>query len=1271
MKQKLTPKQRLEMIKEVVENGHSVTSICKKYGISRVAFYNWKKRYEAERSKRKKVSERDLQDKKTKPRKYYRQATKKQEKEVVNIALKNPSFSIKKITEHLSEDSEDKPILGTHGVYNVLCRSNLNTKKKREKASPRMVPALQAGESLEQKKLKFKITPLYKTKPQTEKKDQLFTITPLYPPTGETSPSTDETSPPAGETSPPTGKTSPPVGETSSPAGKVKEPEKIKGKLTASQRLEMIERVVKNKEKVSSVCQEYEISRVVFYRLKKRYNEAPDDEKLRALGDKKRKIKKYWRQTTKEQIKEIKDIVLKNPKLSSHKIARLVSLGNHGVQNVLKRLGLNTYERRLAYQTYGAEAMPMPTPAPAEPIPTPIPAPEPSEPVPEIKPTPALAPQEPVPEVKPALKPVEPIPAMGFAQTFKAKMGAYSLLIFLSLGFMFLFYRFIQMLRYAASGTHIGLVFASVSLVFGMFFFLYSLKYYLGMILVLGFSRQARESNNSDNENQKNGFIAGLFNKINNNFNNSDNNVDNNHNGPGLLSRLFGNGNHKANEDNSDIRTIDNNLDKVELKREPFVSIQLPFYNEKKVANRILTACTNMDYENYEVIVVDDSNDETVQILEKWKKHPRVKVYHRNTRSGFKGGALRQALSGMDKRTEFVIVFDADFIPYPDTIQMFLKHFQAVNNNRDYKESNIAAVQGYQWHVLNKSENWITRGVRTEYSGSYVIERATNEILKNLRQIAGSVYMIRADVLKRFGWGTSITEDFELTLRIYAEGWKVMYTPYIQAPSECVSTLKRLIKQRMRWAEGHSHNIKRMFWKLIKSPYLGFTEKLEVLYLSPYYLQAAFFLIGSITWFLSEAIFKVKLPFWTALWGWSLVFANFLSLPLMNSTGLFLEEGERKDYAGILSFLALCYVIVPFQAYAAVKGFIEKDEGGWFRTPKTGKITNVFNRSQFFRWVGRFFPGSKMTQSEAALSEQYLNLTTANNTFNEFKVKKRSVPFLAKGIIAALLIITITLGVFAWNVPTALADPDLYYLHNNVCAGGSYPNNANSWQLQTSSPDAASDSSTSVKYKDIAGGNNIQFWPGTANRTATGETTGYGWFYQAQSGQYTSGTWTFYVRLDFNTSNGSGKVHAHVYSYDGSSYNSVSDIVSTTISADSSTNTYNFSGIVGLVDLVWEDYLYVHYYWETVTTGKKNSTVKFIAEGSELAGADQPRIITTTFAVPEGVLYLIPFIPFLPRILRRRMKKKKKKNIINKFGIIEKILKIKKKFENLWSRGPT
>jgi len=123
------------------------------------------------------------------------------------------------------------------------------------------------------------------------------------------------------------------------------------------------------------------------------------------------------------------------------------------------------------------------------------------------------------------------------------------------------------------------------------------------------------------------------------------------------------------------------------------------------------------------------------------------------------------------------------------------------------------------------------------------------------------------------------------------------------------------------------------------------------MYLSPYYLQSAFFVVGTLSWFISEVIFKVRLPFWTSIWGWSLVLTNLFALPLMNLVGLFLEESEEKDYLGLLSFVILSYILAPFQAYASVKGFLEKEEGPWFRTPKTGRITDIFERGRFYRWI--------------------------------------------------------------------------------------------------------------------------------------------------------------------------------------------------------------------------------------------------------------------------------------------------------------------------------
>ncbi len=426
-----------------------------------------------------------------------------------------------------------------------------------------------------------------------------------------------------------------------------------------------------------------------------------------------------------------------------------------------------------------------------------------------------------------------------------------------------------------------------------------------------------------------------------------------------ILVVLSGKGNNTLNNHSSNKLSFKN-------KKEPFVSIHLPVYNEKNVIERIMKACTSLNYTNYEVIIVDDSTDETLQILNKnWNNNPKMKIVHREKRKGFKGGALNEALRHMNPRAEYVLVFDADFIPPPDIMQRFLWYFENFNyrsrkNQRNENEAEIferveewyrrletAAVQGYQWHMLNAGENWLTRGVRVEYSGNYMIERTCQEALGSMKMIAGSVFMIKAKVLKKYGWSTSLTEDWELTLRLYMDGYKIIYTPLIQTPAECPSTIRRLVRQRCRWAEGHTFNVKRYFGRVLRSPRLSGMEKFEfVSYYALYYLQPLLFCVGMFFWFLSEWTRRGYLLFswWVPPFGWALVLFNLFSLPLMGLAGLFLERSVKKNAAGILSFVVFSFVLAPFQAYASLKGLFERKEGRWFRTFKTGKITEAVTK---------------------------------------------------------------------------------------------------------------------------------------------------------------------------------------------------------------------------------------------------------------------------------------------------------------------------------------
>jgi len=496
--------------------------------------------------------------------------------------------------------------------------------------------------------------------------------------------------------------------------------------------------------------------------------------------------------------------------------------------------------------------------------------------------------------------------------------------------------------------------FAFTGLFVGAIFFAYAIKYYLSTAMVL-LTTLVTAPRNGNGHSKSSRNLTG-------------------HN------RMAGNGNGNGN----------GNGFHLDLGYHPFVSVHVAAYNEKRVIERLLQALDQLDYPAYEVVVVDDSNDESLQILQQWRDKPKFKILHRNGRAGYKGGALREALKVTDPRAEYVVIYDADSVPFPDSIERLLPHFYRVAERESdrvigsafgreealtgdgavRRRTEVAAVQSYQWHVLNKSESWLTEAVRAEYAGSYMVERPFQDAIGSLKMIAGTAYMIRADVLRQVGWGTSITEDWELTLKLYVRGYKVVYTPWAETPAECVSTFTRLARQRMRWAEGHTHNVRKYFLDILGSPYITPLEKVEFLFDSTYYLQAALFVIGTLAWLMSEIVFHAHVPGWTAVLGWSLLFSNVFALPLMNLGGLILEEAPARDFQGVWGALVLSFALVPFQGWAAAKGLFSKDEGPWFRTPKTGRVTDEVHHLRRLNLLRRWLLGPRARRQDVRASTQ-------------------------------------------------------------------------------------------------------------------------------------------------------------------------------------------------------------------------------------------------------------------------------------------------------------
>jgi len=376
------------------------------------------------------------------------------------------------------------------------------------------------------------------------------------------------------------------------------------------------------------------------------------------------------------------------------------------------------------------------------------------------------------------------------------------------------------------------------------------------------------------------------------------------------------------------------------LARRPFVSVMIPVYNEPNVVDRILRACVELDYDNYEVIVVDDSTDETIEKLCVWAKHPRVKVIHRNHRTGWKGGALDEGLKQLNPKSEFILVFDADFIPPRDIIKKLLSRFL---------NEKIAAVQGYHLSILNADENWVTRAARVNLSFGYAIDMAGRAGLGGAPQLGGSVMMIRRKVLEEVGgFGHSITEDYDLTLRLYEHGYEVFYDETVKVPCECPSTLRHFIRQTCRWVEGRMRDFRRRITTVLKSKKLPLRKKLDLLMDGLTNLSAPFFMF-CLAWTVISPLLSLRVTFFLELlhvpWPVHAIYTLYTMacLPFAQMVAL-KKEGEKRTAKWIACFLLALGTAFPFYARACLKGAFT-NTSYFYRTYKTGKITRLYEQA--------------------------------------------------------------------------------------------------------------------------------------------------------------------------------------------------------------------------------------------------------------------------------------------------------------------------------------
>jgi cellulose synthase/poly-beta-1,6-N-acetylglucosamine synthase-like glycosyltransferase len=388
----------------------------------------------------------------------------------------------------------------------------------------------------------------------------------------------------------------------------------------------------------------------------------------------------------------------------------------------------------------------------------------------------------------------------------------------------------------------------------------------------------------------------------------------------------------------------------------PTVVTQLPMYNEKTVAVRVIEAAAAMEYpvSKHEIQVLDDSNDETVGIVDETvarlrKKGINVNVVRRPDRVGFKAGALQYGLT--HTTAEFVAIFDADFVPHPDFLKKSICFFIG--------RPKLGLVQG-RWAHLNSRASLITRGQAMGIDGHFMVEQAArswNGLFMNFNGTAG---IFRREAIESSGgWHhDTLTEDMDLSYRMQLKDWETEYVPELEVPAELPEDINAFKNQQFRWAKGSIQTAIKIIPMLRQKKLKSFKFFQAILHLTHYTVHPLMLMLAFLT---MPVLFSIKVYMHPAMFA-AVILAMILATSgpavMYMISQHYLGHKIRRKIFMIPAMMLIGTGLAVNNAKAVVEALFHKDSD-FLRTPKKGLACKTsYKPLKDVTWIVELFFGA-------------------------------------------------------------------------------------------------------------------------------------------------------------------------------------------------------------------------------------------------------------------------------------------------------------------------
>lgn len=253
----------------------------------------------------------------------------------------------------------------------------------------------------------------------------------------------------------------------------------------------------------------------------------------------------------------------------------------------------------------------------------------------------------------------------------------------------------------------------------------------------------------------------------------------------------------------------------------PYVTIQLPIYNERHVVERLISACAALDYppDRLQIQVLDDSDDMTTGIIQQtahtWTAQGvDIEIVRREDRTGFKAGALAYALPAA--KGDLIAILDADFVPPKHFLKATVPYFIQSGNE------DVGFVQT-RWDHLNRAYSWLTACQALALDGHFAVEQPARARAGYPFGFNGSAGIWRRATIEDpavGGWqADTLCEDLDLSYRAQFAGWRGLYRQDLTVPAEIPVQLLGFKRQQARWAKGSVQTLRKLSRRLVSRPW--------------------------------------------------------------------------------------------------------------------------------------------------------------------------------------------------------------------------------------------------------------------------------------------------------------------------------------------------------------------------------------------------------------------------------------------------------------------